>query len=442
MMRTCGANRWLTIKTKKNMKRYLFIVAAVVFFAFTACNKDEFQNNFGEYAGTIEFEAGFDRNTKTTLGSNNKTLWIETDLISINGVKFKIKKLHDSGASATFVNAEDVPENFGAPYNAIYPYGATSISAEQTAYAGNFDPSAVLEIAKSDTKELKFENATSLLKFQVTKACETLTITSSDYIAGESTTLTLNGPFQPGQDYYAAVEPGMKQNFTLSFNGIEVKTAPSVEVLRSYIHNMGTLQTHTRLYVTSEKTGFTMKIYAWDSESGAQYTSDYPGDQLFWDTTTNKYYYDFPLELSKKEIKFVVNVNGDNCKTKDESKIFNNLDETYDLNWKWLYLKPNSNWKQSNAKFAAYFFTKDVSGEYWQWMMMLDANHYGCVIPEGTKYKNVIFCRMKNDASHMNWDNKWNQTGDLTIPTNGHNLFTLSSSTWDGATTTWSKKTF
>ena len=63
---------------------------------------------------------------------------------------------------------------------------------------------------------------------------------------------------------------------------------------------------------------------------------------------------------------------------------------------------------------------------------------YGCKIPEG--YPKVIFCRMNPGAAANNWDNKWNQTGDLTIPTDGKNLFTLPNDWWDGATETWSVK--
>ena len=34
----------------------------------------------------------------------------------------------------------------------------------------------------------------------------------------------------------------------------------------------------------------------------------------------------------------------------------------------------------------------------------------------------------------------WNKTGDLTIPTDGKNLFTVPNGDWDGSTTTWSTK--
>ena len=100
-----------------------------------------------------------------------------------------------------------------------------------------------------------------------------------------------------------------------------------------------------------------------------------------------------------------------------------------------LYLKPNSNWTQANARFAAYFFG---NGEKWVDMTAVadQTDLYQVEAPAG--YPNVIFCRMNPSASANNWNNKWNQTGDLTIPTNGNNCFTVPSGSWDGATTTWS----
>ena len=102
-----------------------------------------------------------------------------------------------------------------------------------------------------------------------------------------------------------------------------------------------------------------------------------------------------------------------------------------------LYLTPNSNWKADNARFAAYFFG---NGE--KWVDMTDGDGDGIYevdVPSG--YLKVIFCRMNPSASANNWNNKWNQTGDLTIPTDGKNHFTVKSGTWDGATTTWSTYT-
>ena len=104
-----------------------------------------------------------------------------------------------------------------------------------------------------------------------------------------------------------------------------------------------------------------------------------------------------------------------------------------------LYLKPNSNWTQANARFAAYFFG---NGETWVDMTDSDGDGiYEVEVPSG--YPSVIFCRMNPSTTANNWSNKWNQTGDLTIPTDGKNLFTIpSGDVWDGSTTTWSTLTY
>ena len=98
-----------------------------------------------------------------------------------------------------------------------------------------------------------------------------------------------------------------------------------------------------------------------------------------------------------------------------------------------IYLKPNSNWATDNARFAAYFFG---NGEKWVSMTpVFDA--YEVEVPPG--FSKVIFCRMNPSNTTNGWNNKYNQTGDLTIPTNGNNCFTVPGGAWDGSTTSWGK---
>ena len=105
-----------------------------------------------------------------------------------------------------------------------------------------------------------------------------------------------------------------------------------------------------------------------------------------------------------------------------------------------LYLKPNSNWKMDNARFAAYFF--NTSGNTWVSMSDSDGDGiYEGNIPTGYTFgENVIFCRMNPNTTSNNWNNKWNQTADLVIPTNGDNLYTVKDGSWDKGGGTWSKK--
>lgn len=100
----------------------------------------------------------------------------------------------------------------------------------------------------------------------------------------------------------------------------------------------------------------------------------------------------------------------------------------------YLYLNP-SMWAVDGARFAAYFFG---NGE--KWVSMTDPDSDGIYeVEKQAGYTKVIFCRMNGSNSTNGWSNKWNQSGDLTIPTDGKNLFTPSD--WDGATTTWTTVT-
>ena len=81
-----------------------------------------------------------------------------------------------------------------------------------------------------------------------------------------------------------------------------------------------------------------------------------------------------------------------------------------------LFLQPGGDWKQSNARFAAYFCNGTASAT-WANMTKVCDDVYKVEVPtpSNSKYhKNVIFCRMNPQSTTNNWDNKWNQTIDLT----------------------------
>ncbi len=98
-----------------------------------------------------------------------------------------------------------------------------------------------------------------------------------------------------------------------------------------------------------------------------------------------------------------------------------------------LYLQPSSNWNQSNARFAVYTFG---GGEHWYSMSPVDGetNIYGAEITN--PYTNVIFCRMNPATTDNNWNNKWNQTADLTVPSD-KNWYKVTDGTWDSGGGTW-----
>ena len=98
------------------MKKNLFMVAAVALMALVSCNKEEINNGGVDPqepqapSVTVEFTASLgEEETKTTLdATNKKTLWVETDVISINGQKFTIKEIQEDG-KAIFVNDAELP---------------------------------------------------------------------------------------------------------------------------------------------------------------------------------------------------------------------------------------------------------------------------------------------------------------------------------------------
>ena len=145
--------------------------------------------------------------------------------------------------------------------------------------------------------------------------------------------------------------------------------------------------------------------------------------------------YDFYLDVANTRI-YVVNVGSDYTAATEQEK--EGLAPEQEENAKKLYLKPNSNWLQANARFAAYFFG---NGERWVSMTDSDSDGiYEVAIPTDKKFPKIIFCRMNPSATANDWSNKWNQTGDLTIPTDGKNLYTVKAGTWDKGGGTWSVK--
>ena len=100
-----------------------------------------------------------------------------------------------------------------------------------------------------------------------------------------------------------------------------------------------------------------------------------------------------------------------------------------------VYLKPNSNWTQDNAKFAVYFFG-GTSGEKWVDMTKVDGkDYYVCTIPSGN-YNKLGFARINPSTDpgangNYSWDsNIWSKIDDLSIPTDSKVLYTIPDGTW------------
>ncbi len=104
------------------------------------------------------------------------------------------------------------------------------------------------------------------------------------------------------------------------------------------------------------------------------------------------------------------------------------------------YLKTNSDWEKDGARFALHMFKSGVSEKVWVSMNKVTVNgveYYSAQVDKTYKEWTIIFCRMNPATSENNWDNKWNQTGDLSYSDRkDNNCFTLESGSWSNGS--WS----
>ena len=93
-----------------------------------------------------------------------------------------------------------------------------------------------------------------------------------------------------------------------------------------------------------------------------------------------------------------------------------------------IYLKVNAEWPLYNARFAAYFIGE---GDIHTWVDMTveKPGIYKCSVPAG--YDKVIFVRFNPEGSTSDWNNKWGQTEDLTVPTDNKVCYVLNAGFWD-----------
>jgi len=173
-------------------------------------------------------------------------------------------------------------------------------------------------------------------------------------------------------------------------------------------------------------------------------TGDWPGAVLT-KNASGKYEYSISAQYIGQRIGYILSNNGNNQTSDATFNLSHSGNEltiealpdpgvTYDL-----YLDVTQCWRDgNNQRFAAYFYTDNVGSE-WVDMQKISDTLYGVNIPD-TKYKKVIFVRLNPSTTENNFNsgNKYNQTGDLTIPTDGKNLFTMTS--WDGQSSGWSVK--
>ena len=133
----------------------------------------------------------------------------------------------------------------------------------------------------------------------------------------------------------------------------------------------------------------------------------------------NKYYFSLPEGW------------GDKVPTLDNTEAIECGGDTPSGDCKTLYLEPTGNWNHSGARFAAYFYGGGPA-ETWVDMESSTCNGLFKVAVPNSAYTNVIFLRMNGATAENNWNNKWNQTGDLSI-SGSNNQYTISDANGGGS---------
>lgn len=104
-----------------------------------------------------------------------------------------------------------------------------------------------------------------------------------------------------------------------------------------------------------------------------------------------------------------------------------------------VYLRPNSNWLQDNARFAVYYW--DASNTGWADMTRVSECEevYMAQIP--ANYTNIIFCRMNPTTTENSFGDgvRWNQTADCEVKNT--QLYTIAEGAWDKGNGSWSTYT-
>lgn len=369
-------------------KFYSFMVAALAVMAAASCNKELQevpQNSDKEIVKFTAFVDGAD--TKTVL-DGNVSKWESGDAITIlNGSNTSEFTTQDEGVSASFTGTALSGDKFFAVYPAEYDnheYSAypedkaviAHIPVSQTSREYSYSKEAAVAVAYTENQTLEFKNATALLKF---------TIKGTD----------------------------VKEVIFYGHNGEAV--SGDVEIALAADNSIASV---TGLTTDITENGVTeSKLATW-----AKLWADYPEDDYCFKEKVTYYMAVIPQNYENGfSVQFnlankgIIDVKKLNSEKELKPNVIYDLGELEyiapEIPVSKVYFKPNDNWTQANARFAAYFFNPGYT-----WADMTDPDSdgtYECEVPEG--YSNVIFCRMNPETTENNWDNKWNQTSDLSL---------------------------
>lgn len=349
-----------------------------------------------------------------------------------------------------------------------------------------------VKVTEENITEIKISATSGSLAGNVTlpmtQSGATLTVVDGE---GKSeVTLTCEDGFDTEKYYYICVLPGTYEGFSIALNGYTAKTKASAATFAAAtVYDLGEvarvksewalvgafkegdpnwieiqmLATSTEnlfvaedVIVPTDYTSMLIKKYG-----DADWTVKYGGGLLYfnpnnWMTVyengsdinvTEAGTYDFYFDKANTRL-YIVAADADYTSVpKQEAEGEAPELEIPDVTENVIYLQPHEEWHKYGDSnngwfFAAYFFG---NGDTWLEMKDEDGDgYYECNIPDGG-YTSVIFVQMfGNKTLADKWNAKKNQTVDLTIPTDGKNLFVMENP-WNGdsewkATGTWTTK--
>ena len=197
-----------------------------------------------------------------------------------------------------------------------------------------------------------------------------------------------------------------------------------------------------RVYFKSPTSWTNANIYYWGTSSQPV---QWPGVAMNKDSELNLWYYDYDTTLYSNVI-----FNDGTNQSEDLHSPTSETSDCYVWNNGWYnedttevpptidtsaydyFLVPGP-WAAANAWFAAWVW--GTGAGQWVTLTKLDSNLAGFDLPEDVS--KIIFVRFNPTVSTPTWENGvWNQTGDLNIPSNGSNCYTITG--WGTTDGSWS----
>lgn len=153
--------------------------------------------------------------------------------------------------------------------------------------------------------------------------------------------------------------------------------------------------------------------YAWkgDGETAVKLLGDYPGKEV---TQKEGNVYTLSFQASVPPEKIIFSESADGEKTLDLAFVNGGTYQTPGR--KTIYLKPNSNWLQDNARFAMYMFNSTLNINKWNNFVAVEGQEgiYSSTVLD--YYTGIVLCRMNPGTTVNNFDEgvRWNQTENIT----------------------------